>query len=169
MEEQARKANILCQIYGLDQGIRNYTLGNLPKGFNSRIDSLSFERAINYIKEYGYPRMKDFGPYAKLECVQASIFAVLLHSPIKIAKNKKNLELLKNEVENGNMNPEVIAIVMDKYLKAQEIFYPDSPGTGVLYSNSFGKPCLKYQKKSDSARAEIGLPPLKTEEFKICN
>ncbi len=168
LEQKAKLASLLCRYYGFDQGIRNPELaGEIPDKLGFKIDSLNFSRAIEFIKKYGYPLKKDYGPYYKLECVQASIFAILLHSPRKIANNRKNFNLLLKQVKRG-MSPKVIAIVMDKYLYANQIFHPEKETTGVLYTTSFGKPCLRYRHKSDSLRAKIGLPPLKKEDFKVC-
>lgn len=168
LEQKAKLAELLCEYYGLDQGIRDPELGKTSYELSHKVDSLNFSRAMAFIKKYGYPLMDDYKPYDKLECVQASIFAILLHSPGKIYHNKANFNLLLQQTERG-MNPKVIALVMDKYLWYYQVTHPNEKTTGSLYTTDFGKPCLKYRHKSDSLRAIIGMPPLKKGQFQQCD
>lgn len=39
----------------------------------------------------------------------------------------------------------------------------------VYYGSQWGKPCIEDRAVSDSLRREIGLPPLREEDFKNCD
>ena len=39
----------------------------------------------------------------------------------------------------------------------------------VYYGSQWEKPCIEDRAVSDSLRREIGLPPLRKEDFKICD
>ena len=151
----------LCEIYGIDQGIRQDGIV-IDKKSNIKIDSLNFQRIINFINKNGYPNKDNIGTYINEKCVQAAAIVVLLHNPQHIVNNKENRDILIKEVKKGNMKEETLLLIMDKY------YWHISKGKKVYMGSKFGKPCIKDRAKSDSLRKAISLPPLKTEDFKNC-
>ena len=151
----------LCEIYGIDQGIRQDGIV-IDKKSNIKIDSLNFQRVMNFINKNGYPNKDNIGTYINEKCVQATATIVLLHNPQHIVKNKEYRDLLIKEVKKGNMKEETLLLIMDKY------YWHISKGKKVYMGSKFGKPCIKDRAKSDSLRKAISLPPLKTEDFKTC-
>jgi len=151
----------LCEIYGIDQGIRQEGIV-IDKKSNIKIDSLNFQRVINFINKNGYPNKDNIGTYINEKCVQATATIVLLHNPQHIVKNKEYRDLLIKEVKKGNMKEETLLLIMDKY------YWHISKGKKVYMGSKFGKPCIKDRAKSDSLRKAISLPSLKTEDFKNC-
>jgi len=151
----------LCEIYGIDQGIRQEGIV-IDKKSNIKIDSLNFQRIINFINKNGYPNKDNIGTYINEKCVQAAAIVVLLHNPQHIVNNKENRDILIKEVKKGNMKEETLLLIMDKY------YWHISKGKKVYMGSKFGKPCIKDRAKSDSLRKAISLPPLKTEDFKNC-
>ena len=151
----------LCEIYGIDQGIRQEGIV-IDKKSNIKIDSLNFQRVINFINKNGYPSKDNIGTYINEKCVQAAAIVVLLHNPQQIVKNKEYRDILIKEVKKGNMKEETLLLIMDKY------YWHISKGKKVYMGSKFGKPCIKDRAKSDSLRKTISLPPLKTEDFKTC-
>lgn len=153
----------LCQIYGLDQGIRQRNIGCGPKA--TLIDSTNFIKIIDIIDKYGFPCEKTLGEYFRGECVAAAAIAVMLHNPHKIVKDKKIFNLLLREVNRGNLSAKVFATFLDKYYFMQTF----DTVRKVYYGSQWGKPCIEDRAISDSLRNEIGLPPLKDEDFKDCS
>ena len=151
----------LCEIYGIDQGIRQEGIV-IDKKSNIKIDSLNFQRVINFINKNGYPNKDNIGTYINEKCVQATATIVLLHNPQHIVNNKENRDILIKEVKKGNMKEETLLLIMDKY------YWHISKGKKVYMGSKFGKPCIKDRVKSDSLRKAISLPALKTEDFKNC-
>ncbi len=156
----------LCQIYGLDQGIR------LSEGFPNKmilvqnIDTLCFKRIINFIKINGYPTKKLLGERNyKHECVAAASFAVLLHNPHRLVNEKEYFDLFLGEVKKGNVEASFFADILDKYYWTKSI---NKKNRRVLYGSQFGKPCIQTKEITNKARIEIGLEPLKDEEFINC-
>ncbi len=154
----------LCQIYGLDQGIRQRNIGCGPKA--TLIDSTNFIKIIDIIDKYGFPSKNTLGEYFRGECVQMAAVAVMLHNPHKIAKDKKILNLLVREYKKGNLIERLLYSFIDKYY-----FMKTFDTTKKVYygPSSWGKPCIEDRAISDSLRNEIGLPPLKDEDFKDCS
>lgn len=156
----------LCQIFGLDQGVR---LSPGMKGkwdFILPIDTMNFYKIKDFIKVNGYPDTELLGlRNIKHECVDAAIVAVLLHSGHMLVNDKENFDFFLNEVEKGKMDRMFLAAVLDKYY----VLKKDAEGNRrQLYGTTFGKPCLKYRKESDSVRATIGLKPLADSLFVKC-
>ena len=151
----------LCEIYGIDQGIRQEGIVIDKKSY-IKIDSLNFQRVMYFINKNGYPNKDNIGTYINEKCVQATATIVLLHNPQHIVKNKENRDILIKEVKKGNMKEETLLLIMDKY------YWHISKGKKVYMGSKFGKPCIKDRAKSDSLRKAISLPPLKTEDFKNC-
>lgn len=157
----------LCEIYGADQITR------LSPGFEKKwerviwpIDTINFKKFIGIVKKYGYPNQKLLGErYNQIECVQLSATAIMLHNPHRLINEKEYLNLFLAEVDKGNLEIEFLAEVLDKYYWVRR----DEKGNRkLLLGTDWGKPCLKYRKKSDSLRKIIGLKPLIKEDFINC-
>lgn len=164
--EQDSLAFELCQIYGLDQGIR------LSEGFENKmrliqsVDTFCFEKIVTFTEKHGFPNKKLLGnSYKKHECVNSVAGAVLLHNPHRLVNEKRFFNLFLNEVEKGNMSRELLALVLDKYYWVRK---DESGNRKVIYGTQFGMPCRKYKEQSDRARKEIGLPPLADSLFVNC-
>lgn len=157
-------ASELCQIYGLDQGIRNSPGFNNKMLFIKHIDTFNFKRIILFIEKFGMPNEKLLGKENyKQECVQSAFGAVMLHNPHMLVNDKKNFDFFLKLVKEGELKAQTLALILDKY------YWVKTHGESVLYGSQFGKPCLKQRKITDSARAVLGLRPLKLEDFKECN
>jgi hypothetical protein len=160
----------LCQIYGLDQGIRNnflwksdLNLGKLQK----TIDTLNFNRIVDFVMKNGYPTKKLLGESNfKIECVESTALAVLLHNPHRLVKEDVYFNLFVNEVKKGNLRASEYADILDKYYWAKS---KNKKNRSVLYGSQFGKPCIQTKEITNKARKEIGLAPLKDDEFIDCN
>ncbi|MDO5655568.1 MAG: hypothetical protein Q4G27_05455 [Flavobacteriaceae bacterium] len=165
----------LCQIYGFDQGIRlgHFVFDGKPNGLRMEwslihaVDTVNFNKIVQFVRKNGFPRNEILGENnMKFECVKAAAHAVLLHNPHRLINEKEYFNLFLSEVEKGNLQMDNFIFYLDKYY----IIRRDSLGNSkILYGSQFGKPCLKYRKKSDSVRAEIGLPPLQDSMFIHCN
>lgn len=156
----------LCQIFGLDQGVR---LSPGMKGkwdFILPIDTMNFYKIKDFIKVNGYPDAELLGSKNLLhECVDATLTATLLHSGHMLVNDKENFDFFLNEVEKGKMDRMFLAAVLDKYY----VLRMDEKGNRrVFYGSTFGKPCFKDRGKSDSLRATIGLKPLADSLFVKC-
>lgn len=152
----------LCQIYGSDQTMRVRGMK-----IDSEIDSLNFVKIIEFIKKYGFPGPKNLGANCKHECVILAAHAVMLHKPQEIVNNPENKQLLLEEVKKGNLSIGNFLSILDKYYIAYNLKHF---GKFHAYMGStFAKPCIEDRAISDSLRKEIGLPPLKDEDFRICN
>lgn len=155
----------LCQLYGLDQGIRSpYKEGKaISWPAVQYADTIAFFRLMAFVKDNGFPREELLGENYKRECVQAAATVVLLHNPHMLVNNKAYQDLFINEVKKGNMSADFLATVLDKYYwvkKANE--------HKVLYGSQFGMPCNDIKEETNKARAEIGLPPLADSLFRDC-
>ena len=154
----------LCQIYGLDQGIRN------SPGFENKmllvrsIDTFNFKKIVRFIENYGIPNEKLLGEknYSQ-ECVQAAFGAVMLHNPHMIVNEKKNFDFFLDLVKKGQLKSQTLALILDKY------YWVKSHGKSVLYGSQFGKPCIDDKDKTNEARKIIGLPPLDNSGFVDCD
>lgn len=159
----------LCQIYGLDQGIRNPFLKknhiNL-RVVNQAIDTLSFDRIVDFVKRNGYPTKEILGEknYSH-ECVQGACGAVLLHNPHRLANENEYFNLFLNEVKKGNLKAEGFALILDKYYWTKS---KNKENRRVFYGSQFGKPCIQTKDETNKARVEIGLKPLNDDEFVDC-
>lgn len=153
----------LCQIYGLDQGIRQMGLGGGKRDI--KIDSVNFVKMLGIIEQYGFPCEKTLGEYFRGECVTMAAIAVMLHNPHRIVSDKKAFDLLLREVNRGNLSAKVFANFLDKYYFMKTL----NTTRKVYYGSQWGKPCIEDRAVSDSLRREIGLPPLREEDFKNCD
>ena len=153
----------LCTMYGLDQGIRNkgsFILSNREDIL--KIDSLNFTKLVGIVKEFGYPNEKILGDrYKAHSCVIMSSTAIMLHNPHKIIQDKALFDLFLNEVNKENLSRDFFATILDKY------YWSKSRGERVMYGSSFGVPCIET--KEETIRKEIGLEPLREDEFKECD
>lgn len=159
-------AYYLCEIYGLDQGVRKSPGMKNKWDFINPIDSINFDKIIKFIEINGFPNEKLLGNQYTHECVSSSAFSVLLHSPQRIVNNDDNLDLLIKEYNRGNLKKDAFLFVLDKYYVLKRDVRGNSK---IVYGSQFGKPCLKYREMSDSLRSRIGLAPLNKSEFKVCN
>ena len=157
----------LCQIYGLDQGIRDYSIK-----FDNRqqvtlaLDTLNFNKIVAFVTANGYPTQKLLGTENfDNECVALAFTAVLLHNPTRLVKEKKYFDLFLNEVKKNNLEASYFAMILDKhywaYSKNKEI-------RRVFYGSQFGKPCIQTKDATNKARIEIGLKPLQDDGFVDC-
>lgn len=158
----------LCQIYGGDQGVRDMKLLTTTKIMKllPNIDTISFNKLVKFVRKNGYPTKKLLGEdNFSFECVESAGIVVLLHNPHRLVNEKEYLDLFLNEVNKGNLSRKRLALVLDKYYWVRRDRFGNRK---LLYGTQFGKPCLKYRAKSDSARAVIGLKPLLDSGFMKC-
>lgn len=159
----------LCQIYGLDQGIRNEFLNRKHIYFgniNSAIDTLNFNRIVKFVRKNGFPTKELLGSQNfNHECVQASAGAVLLHNPQRLVNEVEYFNLFLNEVRKGNLKPEALALILDKYYWTKS---KNKTTRRVFYGSQFGKPCIQTKEATNKARIEIGLQPLDNSGFVDC-
>ena len=127
------------------------------------VDTFNFNRIIAFIQENGLPRKELLGDNFKRECVQGAFIAVMLHNPHRLVNEKKYFDILLNEVKKGRLKKEYFATILDKY------YWAKSRTKDVMYGSQFGKPCLQHKEKTNELRKEIGLEPLKDNEFKKCD
>ncbi len=160
----------LCKIYGADQGIRDMKLitrketGALK--FSPHLDSINFYKIMDFVKEHGMPSKELLGEdNFSHECVEGAFVAVLLHTPHILINDREYLDLLLNEVNQGNLKMKTLITILDKYYLVRRDKYGNRK---LLYGSQFGKPCRKYHKESDSVRAVVGLPPLPDSLFIDC-
>ena len=171
IKQQDSLAFELCQIYGSDQGIRDMKLISRKETgalrFSPHLDSINFFKILNFVKKNGIPNEGLLGEENfAVECVEGALYAVLLHTPHMLVNNKQYLDVFLDQVNQGNLKTSTLITILDKYYVIRK---DDFGNRKLLYGSQFGKPCLRYRKQSDSARAAIGLAPLKLEEFKDCN
>ena len=157
----------LCKMFGGDQIIREPFIsgGKVNWDYIHQLDTLSFNKAISFIKNNGYSTASLVGnENYQHECVSASLNAILLHSPHLIVNNRQHFELLLNEADKGNLDREIFAAILDKgYLMQKKYKY-------VIYgTKAFGMPCRDIKDRTNTARAEIGLPPLADSLFVDCS
>lgn len=90
----------LCQIYGSDQGIRDFSL-KFDKGEAMlALDTLNFNKVVAFVTANGFPTHKLLGiENFDKECVALAVPAVLLHNPNRLVKEKKYFDLFFNEVK----------------------------------------------------------------------
>lgn len=155
----------LCEMYGLDQGIRKREIySQLNKKLSVKIDSLNFFALFDIIKKHGYPNKKLLGEdNLTQDCVAGAPKAILLHNPYRLLSDRPKIKLLVKEADKGNLDREFIATVLDKY------FWWKSGGKEVLYGSAFGMPCISTKAKTNILRKEIGLLPLADSLFIDCS
>ena len=159
-------AFMLCQIYGFDQGIRDFNLKHKDFKMVPRIDTLNFNKIVEFVKINGYPTKILLGEnYLKQECVDAAVGVVLLHNPHRLVNEIEYFNLFLNEVKKGNLKPETFAFFLDKYYWTSS---KNKVNRRVFYGSNFGKPCIQTKDATNKARIEIGLKALKDEEFVDC-
>jgi hypothetical protein len=155
----------LCQIYGLDQGIR------LSESFPDKmklvnvVDTLNFNKIVDFVKKHGFPTKRLLGEKnAGFECVQ-SAFPVLLHNPHRLVNEQKYFDLFLDEVKKGNLKAEGLALILDKYYWTSS---KNKETRRVFYGSQFGKPCIQTKEATNKARIEIGLAALEDDGFVDC-
>jgi hypothetical protein len=156
----------LCQIYGLDQGIRNPKLIFNDLQLSQKVDTLNFLKIVEFVEKNGYPRKELLGEKnMKNECVSGSAFTVLLHNPHRLVIENKYFDLFLNEVKKGNIKPDFFATILDKYYWTKS---KNKETRRVFYGSQFGKPCIQTKEATNKARLEIGLKSLKDTDFLDC-
>lgn len=156
----------LCRIYGFDQGIRDTGLNFNKRELMPKIDSLTFDKVMAFVRANGYPTEALLGERnMNHECVEAAVPAVLLHNPHRLVKDRKNFDLFFNEVKKGNLDKDFFVAVLDKYYWINS---PNKKQRRVFYGSQFGKPCIQTKESTNKARIEIGLEPLADEDFIDC-
>ena len=156
----------LCQIYGSDQGIRDFSLKIDTRQVTLALDTLNFKKVVGFVTDNGYPTQKLLGKEnLDNECVVLAVPAVLLHNPGRLVKEKKYFDLFLNEVKKNNLEASYFATILDKYYwfysKNKEI-------RRVFYGSVFGKPCIQTKDATNKARIEIGLKALDDDGFVDC-
>jgi hypothetical protein len=167
-----RKDNLafeLCQIYGLDQGIRDEFLWSKHIEFGNvhlAIDTLSFNRVTEFVIKNGFPTKQLVGEKNyQIECVEGAAIAVLLHNPHRLVNEKTYFDLFLKEVNKGNLKATTFADLLDKYYWASS---KNKKNRRVFYGSQFGKPCIQTKDATNIARIEIGLKPLDDDGFVDC-
>lgn len=154
-------AFLLSQLYGSDQTIREVNDSKPGVIIMQKIDSLNFVRLIEFIEEHGFPNEKLLGRfYTEYECVCLAAPSILLHNSSRVVQ-KNTFDLLKQEVQKGNMKSELLALVLDK-------FYVYNKGYS-LYHTQFKKANIKNKEIVNKARLEIGLEALPDSLFTNSN
>ncbi|MCH8535741.1 MAG: hypothetical protein LAT51_11775 [Flavobacteriaceae bacterium] len=153
----------LCTMYGLDQGIRDTK--NYDKSvIMPKVDSLNFKRLVSFVKDNGFPNQQLLGTrFAGHECVEFAAMAIMLHNPHRLVNEKEYFNLFLEEVEKGNLPRSHFVDVLDKY------YFMKSGWQHAMYGSQFGQPCITTKKQTNKLREEVGLEPLKDEEFKDCD
>ncbi|WP_051224316.1 hypothetical protein [Flavobacterium tegetincola] len=156
----------LCQIYGLDQGIRDSRITFNKAKIMSSIDTLSFVRVVNFVVMNGFPTEELVGKrnYSQ-ECVSMAFPAVLLHNSHRLINEQKYFDLFFNEVRKGNLQAEYFAMILDKYYWGNS---KNKDTRRVFYGSQFGKPCIQTKEATNKARIEIGLEALEDSGFVDC-
>jgi hypothetical protein len=156
----------LCQIYGLDQGIRN------SNGFPNKmtliqsVDTFNFKKIVAFVEKNGFPTKNLIGEKnSKIECVSGAFSSVLLHNPHRLVNEKEYFDLFLNEVKKGNLKSDYFATILDKYYWTKS---KNKENRRVFYGSQFGKPCIQTKEATNKARVEIGLAILKDNEFVDC-
>lgn len=156
----------LCQIYGSDQGIRDFSL-KFDKGEAMlALDTLNFNKVVAFVTANGFPTHKLLGiENFDKECVALAVPAVLLHNPNRLVKEKKYFDLFLNEVKKNNLDASYFATILDKYYW---VYSKNKETRRVFYGSQFGKPCIQTKDATNKARIEIGLRPLEDDGFLDC-
>lgn len=155
----------LCQIYGFDQGIRDFSLDFNRREIMPKIDTLNFNRVVSFVEQNSFPTRKLLGNRMDIECVGGAVIAVLLHNPHRLVNEQRYFDLFLNEVKNGNLTADFFATILDKYYWAHS---KNKETRRVFYGSQFGKPCIQTKEATNLARLEIGLDALKDEDFVDC-
>lgn len=168
----------LAEIAALDQAIRpkpwekERKLNSVWTSMDSEtyktmvrsIDSINFEKLIDIIDKHGFPSKQTLGDIYKHQMVNTSAMVILLHNPKRLYEERV-YALLKQEVEAGRLKKTTLAEYLDKY----HVWYEkrslyDSQFKGALPEGKRGV-LITDKHLSDSLRMNIGLPPLKLDEF----
>lgn len=156
----------LCQLSAIDQTIREPEYSNILKENWSKIDSLNFNKFIDFVKKNGFPNVKLVGEENWSQpCIMMAGFTYLVHNPKRVTKKYYNL--FKIEVDKGNLSPTMFSYPLDRYyVSAEGRSYFDTPYKAWTTANGV---CLQDKAKSDSLRISIGLEPLSDSVFIDCS
>jgi hypothetical protein len=166
ISQQDALAFEICQLYAIDQTIRNPEYLNVLKERTVKVDSLNFDKFIAFVKKNGFPNEKCAGEKNWMQgCVRMAGFVYLVHNPGKVAKEYYNL--FKSEVDKGNLSPAMFGYALDRYYVSTEgRSYFDTPYKAWTTANGV---CLQDKARSDSLRTSIGLEPLPESECMDCS
>ncbi len=163
----------LSEYLGADQFVRDRWQDSILRCHLHETDSITTENMLEIIKEQGFPGD------IKLGCYSAKSLILTIHI-ISDYGNKETWNtfwqpLLLNEAERGNISYSHYAFLKDRYYE----IYEKVSYYGTNYSVTGYKPNMSMDdirklpkiydlpikdiKNVDKRRAEIGLPPLKTE------
>lgn len=156
----------LCQLSAIDQTIRESEYSNILKEEWSKVDSLNFNKFIEFVKKNGFPNVKLVGEENWAQpCVMMAGFIYLVHNPKRVTK--KYYDLFKSEVDKGNLSSAMFSYPLDRYyVSAEGRSYFDTPYKVWTTANGV---CLQDKAKSDSLRTSIGLAPLPISNFIDCS
>ncbi len=122
---------------------------------------------VEIIKQYGYPSP------ARLGTKGDRLFTLLLHPPVKLEQVEANTEamceLLLPEVRAGRMPARYYAMFVDN-MRAKILRQPQLYGTNQSYdpeSKTILPPQIEDLELANQARREIGLPELKSGEYRL--
>lgn len=156
----------LSKIYGFDQGIRDRSLAVAFSKHSQEIDTLNFNKMVDFVIKHGYPTAALVGERnLKQEAVDAAFVAVLLHNPHRLVNEKYYYDLFFEEVKKGRITADFFTTVLDKYYWINS---KNKTTRRVFYGSAFGSPCIQTKKETNKARIEIGLKPLLDSEFVDC-
>jgi hypothetical protein len=159
-------AFLLCQIYGSDQSVRDSNLKVKNYKMIQEIDSINFIKIAAFVKKNGYPTKNILGTEnINQECVEGAACSVLLHNPQRLVNEIEYYQLFLGEVKKGNLKPESLALILDKYYWTRS---KNKKKRRVFYGSDFGKPCIQTKEATNRARIEIGLQILNDNEFVDC-
>ncbi len=105
----------LVQLWGYAQGAHDVLLQSpSPMLVNNMavVDSICFDRAIQFIRHYGYPTPTLLGKYARLEQTQVLI-PILLRNRTRLAAPDIR-ELLQNEAKAHRLSRKVLNTLLEE-------------------------------------------------------
>ncbi|SEA02402.1 hypothetical protein SAMN04487851_10228 [Prevotella sp. tc2-28] len=162
LTKQDSLALIVLEIVSLDQGIRDPFLQEekkerMPSNVEHAIDTLCFNKAVDFIRKYGWPTKELLGRFWNYKYIGCSFTPIMLHACHRM-KEKDVHDLLVNEVKKGRLSAVACAYFFDKYW----VIYQKKS----MYNSPFKqwlpqKGVLKEDKtESDILMKEIGLSPV---------
>ena len=148
----AKKAEILEEIYSLDQNMR---LSDNHSDYNPEIDKQNLIKVVSLIENCGMPTTKQVSKKQ-----MSAIWLVFQHADN--TNRKKYFPLLKKSAENGDLNKSNIALMEDRILMMDG--KPQIYGSQISKNRETKKwELYKLEKPEtvDKRRAEVGLGSLK--------
>jgi hypothetical protein len=145
-----KKAEILEEIYGLDQNMR---LNN--NNFDPKVDRQNLIKVVSLIENCGMPTIKEVSKKQ-----MSAIWLVFQHGDN--TSRKKYFPLLKKSAKNGDLNKSNIALMQDRILMIDG--KPQIYGSQISQNRETKKwelYKLENVETVDKRRAEVGLGSLK--------